>query len=68
MLLSCTFYRNIKGSGVFCSLLDSSYFIGDNISADFKKDEITPLLKANDRLKFDQDVAFYCVIEKGKPR
>ena len=50
------------------SLSSIFFFIGDKISADSLKDEITPSLKANDRLKFDQDVAFNCVIEKGKPR
>ena len=42
--------------------------IGDKISADHFKDEIAPSLKANNRLKFDQDVALNHVREKGKPR
>ena len=35
-----------------------------NIAADYFKYEITPSLKANGRLKFDQDVAFNWVREK----
>ena len=50
------------------SLSSEFYFIGNKIAADCFKDEITPSLKANDRLKFAQDMALNNVIEKGKPR
>ena len=39
------------------------YLIGDKISADHFKDEITPLIKANDGLKFVPDVALNHVRE-----
>ena len=44
------------------------YFIGDKITADFFKDEITPSLKANDQIKFARGVLFNNVREKGKPQ
>ena len=44
------------------------YFFGDKIYADSFINEITPSLKANDGLKFSQDVAFNNVREKGKPQ
>ena len=44
------------------------YVIVDKIAADSFKDEITPWLKANDRLKFSQDVALNNAREKGKPQ
>ena len=43
-------------------------FDGDKIAAGSFKDEITPLLKANDRLKFAQYVAMNHVREKIKPQ
>ena len=51
---------------MLCLLPYIFYFIGDKISADILKDKITPLLKANDRLKLTQDVALNRVREKGK--
>ena len=45
---------------VLCSFSSSFFFIGDEIDADDFKDEITPLIKANDRLKFAQDLALNC--------
>ena len=42
---------------MFCSLSYEFYFIGDEIASDHFKDEMTPLLKANDELKFAQDMA-----------
>ena len=48
------------------SLSYSFYLIGGKISADHFKDGITPSLKANDKLKFAQDVALNHVIDKGK--
>ena len=49
--------RENKSSCVFCSFSSAFYFIGDKHSADRFKGEIIPPLKANDRLKFAQDVA-----------
>ena len=46
-----------KSTCVFCSLSSAFYFIGDKIAADNFIREITPSLKAEDRLKFSQDVA-----------
>ena len=57
-----------KSSCVLCSLSSALFFIGDNISADRFKDEITSSLKANYRLKFAQDMELNCVREKGKPQ
>ena len=48
--------------------LSTFYFVGDIISAYCFKYEITPSVKANDRLKFDKDVAFNRVGEKLKPQ
>ena len=53
---------------MFCTLFDELYFIDDEIAADRFKDEITPSLKENDRIKFAQDMALNHVREKGKPR
>ena len=44
------------------------YLVVDKVDADYFKDEITPFLKTNDRIKFDQYVAMNHVIEKGNPR
>ena len=55
-------------AGVFCSLLFVFYFIGNKIAIYHFKDEIKPLLKSNDRLKFAQDVVVDSVQEKVKPR
>ena len=52
---------------VFCSFSSVIYFIGDKITVDHFKDEITPSLELYDRLKFAQDVAMNCVTEKIKP-
>ena len=60
--------RGNKSACVFCSLSSALFFIGDNIFADHFKEEITPSLKANNRLTFSQDVAFNHVSEKGKPQ
>ena len=49
---------------MFCLFGSSLYFIGDKISADCFKNEISPLLKANYRLKFYQDVALVHVRKK----
>ena len=53
---------------MFCSLSSVFYSIGDKIDADCFKYEIIPLVKANDRIKFDQDVTLNHVREKVKPR
>ena len=53
---------------MFCSLLYAFHFVGDKIASDSFKDETTPLLKSNDRLRFSQDVAMNNVKEKGKPQ
>ena len=53
---------------VLFPLVSSFYFIGDKIDADCYKDEITPSLKTNGRLKFSQDVETNHVREKGKTR
>ena len=42
-------------------------FIGDIIDADNFKNQITPSLKANYRLKFAQDMALNHVIDNRKP-
>ena len=49
------------------SLSYAFYFVGNKTAADRFKDEITPLIKSNRRLKFAQDVAMNHVREKGKP-
>ena len=49
---------------VLCSFSSVFYFIGDKIAAYCLKNEITPSLKANDRLKFAQYVTLHHVIEK----
>ena len=56
-----------KSDCAFCSFSSAFYFIGDKIDADCFKDEITPLIKANYRLKFAQNVALNNWREKGKP-
>ena len=48
---------------MFCSLLYAFHFVGDKIASDSFKDETTPLLKSNYRLKFTQDVAMNNVKE-----
>ena len=68
IIQSCMFYRDNKIACVFCLLSYSFYFIGDKMYADCFLDKTTPSLKANDRLKFYQDVAFNRVEEKGNPR
>ena len=45
-----------KRASVLCSFSSAFYFIGDKMAADSFKYEITPLLKAKNRLKFDQYV------------
>ena len=65
MLQICMFTGN-NSACVFCSFSYSFYFIGDKRFAGYFKDEIRPSLKANDRLKFSQDVALDHVREKGK--
>ena len=50
---------------MLCSLSYSFYFVGDKIDDDCFKDEITPSLKSNDRLKFFQDVAMNHLRYKG---
>ena len=45
-------YRKIKSDCVLCLLSSGFYFIDDKTYTDSLKDEITPSLKANDRLKF----------------
>ena len=52
---------------MLCSLSSEFYFIGDKSYVDNLKDEITPSLQANDRLKFSQNVALNHVREKIKP-
>ena len=42
--------------------------IGYKINADDFEYEITPSLRANDRLEFAKDVAFNHVREKGRPQ
>ena len=53
---------------MFLSLSYVFFLVVDKIAADCFKDEISPSLKANNGLKFAQDVAFNCVRRKGKPR
>ena len=53
---------------VFCSLSYAFYLIGDKISSDHYEDEITPLLKANERHTFSKDVVLNHVRDNGKPR
>ena len=53
---------------MFCALSYKFIFIGDKISANILKYEITPSLKANGRLRFAQNVALNRVREKGKPQ
>ena len=48
-------------------MLSELYFIGDKFSADRFKDEITPSIKENDRVKISHDVALNHVRYKGKP-
>ena len=60
------FLKKNKSPCVLYSFLSALYFIGDEISADFLKDEIEPSLKANARLKNTQDVALNRVRGKGK--
>ena len=53
---------------MFYSLSSKLLFIGDTIASDCFKEEITPSLKANDRLKLPQYVALDRVRKRGKPR
>ena len=53
---------------MFCLFSSELFFIGDKIAANNFKDEITPSLKSNDRLKFAQDVALNSVRYKVKLR
>ena len=64
MLKRCMLYRKIRVLVCFFSLSSEFLFIRDKIVADHFKDESTPFLNSNDRLKFDQDVAFNRVREK----
>ena len=58
-----------KGGGLcFMFIAICIFFAGDRISAGTFKDAIIPPLKANYRLKFDQDIAMNHAREKGKPR
>ena len=52
---------------MLCLFSYAFYFIGDIIGDDYFNDEVTPSLKANDRLNFAQDVPLKNVREKGKP-
>ena len=61
----------LHGNRSYCEFYSFSsvfYFIGDKISANCFKDEITSSLKTNDGLKFSQDVVFNHVREKGNPQ
>ena len=51
---------------ILCSLPPVFYFVGDKIDADHLKDEISPSLKAEDSLKFAQNLAMNNLREKGK--
>ena len=53
---------------MLCSFSYAFFFIGDKITADRFKDEITPSLRANYRLKFAQDVALNHAVGKRKPQ
>ena len=53
---------------MFYSFSSAFFFIGDKIAADNLKDEITTSIKANNRLKCDQDVSLHSVRDKGKPQ
>ena len=56
-----------KSASLFCLLSYVLFFIGEKITGDPFKDEITLSLNANDRLEFYPDVALNHVREKGKP-
>ena len=59
----------LQGRKSCCVLFSLSYyfnFFGGKISAGCFKDEITPSLKSNNRLKFYQDVAMNRAREKGE--
>ena len=68
MLQSCMFYRKLRVIVCVFSLSSVFYFIGDKIAADIFEYEITPSLKANDGIKFSQDLILNHVIDKGKPQ
>ena len=68
MLQSCMFYRKLRVIVCVFSLSSVFYFIGDKIAADIFEYEITPSLKANDRIQFDKGVVLNHVQEKGKPQ
>ena len=53
---------------VLCSLSSAFYFIGDKFSVDIFNDEITPSLKENAGVKFDQYMALNHIREKVKPQ
>ena len=68
MIQGCMFYSKITVLICYVHCHLKFYLIGDKISAGCFKDEITPSLKANDRLRSAQDVTFKNVKEKVKPR
>ena len=57
-----------KSDYALCSLSYAFVLIGYKINADDFEYEITPSLRANDRLEFAKDVAFNHVREKGRPQ
>ena len=59
------FLQENKSAYVLFSFSSLFYLIGDKIATDCLKYEIIPSLKANDRLKLDQDVALNHVRDKG---
>ena len=68
MLQTCTVLNKSKSTCVLCPLSPTFYFIGDKISAQNFKDEISPSLKTNDWLKISQDVALNNAGENRKLR
>ena len=52
---------------MFCSFSSAFFLVGDRVYGGSLKDEITPSLKANESLKFAQDVPLNHVRDKGKP-
>ena len=65
---TCTMETTFSQAYVFCSLSYLFHFIGDNFYDYCLKDEITHLLKANNRLKFAQDVTLKFSRERVKTR
>ena len=53
---------------MLCSLSSVFYLIANKLSARCLKDDITPSLRANNRLKFALDVALNHVGKKEKPQ